>query len=45
MAESGDELTLDMKYHGSVCFDFGIEIDLTRTAVDLILTTDDFPRG
>lgn len=34
-----------MKYHGSVCFDFGIEIDLTRTAVDLILTTDDFPRG
>ncbi|MFF8978425.1 Uma2 family endonuclease [Streptomyces cellulosae] len=38
-------LPKDGKYHGSVCFDFGIDIDLTRTAVDLILRTDDFPRG
>lgn len=38
-------LPKDGKYHGSVCFDFGIEIDLTRTVVGLVLKTDDFPRG
>ncbi|MFJ3985279.1 Uma2 family endonuclease [Streptomyces fungicidicus] len=35
----------DGKYHGSVCFGFGIEIDLARTAVGLVLKTDEFPRG
>lgn len=38
-------LPQDGKYHGSVCFDFGIEIDLTRTVVGLVLKTDGFPRG
>ncbi|GGP59317.1 hypothetical protein GCM10010287_28650 [Streptomyces variabilis] len=38
-------LPKDGKYHSSVCFDFGIEIDLTRTVVGLVLKTDDFPRG
>ncbi|MFI9467672.1 Uma2 family endonuclease [Streptomyces sp. NPDC052492] len=38
-------LPTDGKYHGSVCFGFGIEIDLTRTGVGLVLETDDFPRG
>lgn len=38
-------LPKDGKYHGSVCFDFGIEIDLTGTVVGLVLKTDEFPRG
>ncbi|GGQ83437.1 hypothetical protein [Streptomyces pilosus] len=28
----------------SVCFGFGTEIDLVRTAVGLVLKTDEFPR-
>ncbi|MGA5342324.1 Uma2 family endonuclease [Streptomyces variabilis] len=38
-------LPKDGEYHSSVCFDFCIEIDLTRTVVGLVLKTDDFPRG
>ncbi|MEU3171499.1 MULTISPECIES: Uma2 family endonuclease [unclassified Streptomyces] len=34
----------DGKYHVDVTFDFGEEIDLTRTAVGLVLRTDGFPR-
>lgn len=38
-------LPKDGKYHGNARFDFGIEIDLTRTVVGLVLKTDEFPRG
>ena len=38
-------LPKDGKYHGSVRFDFGVEIDLTKTALGLVLKTDEFPRG
>ncbi|MGY0068111.1 Uma2 family endonuclease [Streptomyces sp. QTS137] len=34
----------DGKYHVDVTFGFGEEIDLTRTAVGLVLRTDGFPR-
>ncbi|MFJ9659598.1 Uma2 family endonuclease [Streptomyces griseoflavus] len=34
----------DGKYHGGVHFGFGTEIDLVRTAVGLVLGTDEFPR-
>ncbi|MEU2899118.1 hypothetical protein ACWC4E_11230 [Streptomyces sp. NPDC001273] len=33
------------KYHGSARFDFGVEIELTKTVVGLVLRTDEFPRG
>lgn len=38
-------LPKDGKYHGNLRFDFGSEIDLTRTVVGLVLKTDEFPRG
>ncbi|MDN3266213.1 Uma2 family endonuclease [Streptomyces sp. MA15] len=38
-------LPKDGKYHGSVCFGFGTEIDLTGTVVGLVLGTGGFPRG
>ncbi|GAA3971985.1 Uma2 family endonuclease [Streptomyces marokkonensis] len=37
-------LPQDGKYHGSVSFGFGEDVDLTGTAVGLALRTDDFPR-
>ncbi|MEW1872057.1 Uma2 family endonuclease [Streptomyces caelestis] len=33
------------KYHGNARFDFGVEIDLVKTVVGLVLKTDEFPRG
>ncbi|WP_155059005.1 Uma2 family endonuclease [Streptomyces blattellae] len=37
-------LPKDGKYHSVVSFAFGDEIDLTGTAVGLVLKTDEFPR-
>ncbi|MFC8099805.1 Uma2 family endonuclease [Streptomyces sp. NPDC057363] len=37
-------LPQDGKYHGSVSFGFGEDVDLTGTVVGLALRTDDFPR-
>ncbi|MFF7856710.1 hypothetical protein [Streptomyces sp. NPDC007904] len=37
-------LPRDGTYHGSVSFGFGEEVDLTGTAVGLVLKTDEFPR-
>ncbi|MBC9727175.1 Uma2 family endonuclease [Streptomyces sp. TRM68367] len=37
-------LPKDGKYHGNVSLYFGDDIDLTGTAVDLVLKTDEFPR-
>ncbi len=37
-------LPKDGSYHSSVGFGFGEDIDLTGTAVGLVLKTDDFPR-
>ncbi|KES07471.1 hypothetical protein BU52_08365 [Streptomyces toyocaensis] len=37
-------LPKDGTYHGDVSFGFGEEIDLNRTAVGLVLKTDEFPR-
>ncbi|MEV0223685.1 Uma2 family endonuclease [Streptomyces sp. NPDC050704] len=34
----------DGEYRGEVSFDFGDEVDLTGTPVDLVLKTDEFPR-
>lgn len=34
----------DGEYRGELTFDFGDEIDLTGTLVDLVLKTDEFPR-
>ncbi|MFJ4472971.1 Uma2 family endonuclease [Streptomyces sp. NPDC089424] len=34
----------DGEYRGELGFDFGDEIDLTGTVVDLVLKTDEFPR-
>ncbi|MBD0424888.1 Uma2 family endonuclease [Streptomyces sp. TRM S81-3] len=34
----------DGKYHAVVSFGFGEDVDLTGTAVGLVLKTDDFPR-
>ncbi|MFI8088386.1 Uma2 family endonuclease [Streptomyces sp. NPDC086080] len=34
----------DGKYHASVRFGFGSEVDLTGTVVGLVLKTDEFPR-
>ncbi|KOT38444.1 hypothetical protein ADK41_15510 [Streptomyces caelestis] len=38
-------LPKDGKYHGNARFDFGVEIDLVKTVVGLVLKTDEFPRG
>ncbi|MEU5649852.1 Uma2 family endonuclease [Streptomyces pseudogriseolus] len=38
-------LPQDGVYHAVVSFPFGQEVDLTRTAVGLVLKTDEFPRG
>ncbi|QDI73242.1 hypothetical protein CD934_13070 [Streptomyces calvus] len=37
-------LPKDGTYHAGLSFGFGEEIDLTRTAVGLVLRTDEFPR-
>ncbi|GHH90784.1 Uma2 family endonuclease [Streptomyces capillispiralis] len=37
-------LPKDGTYHAGLSFGFGEEIDLTRTAVGLVLKTDEFPR-
>jgi len=37
-------LPKDGKYHSDVSFSFGEDVDLTRTAVGLVLKTDEFPR-
>jgi Uma2 family endonuclease len=37
-------LPKDGKYHSDVSFSFGEDIDLSRTAVGLVLKTDEFPR-
>ncbi|WP_326757047.1 Uma2 family endonuclease [Streptomyces hirsutus] len=37
-------LPKDGTYHGTVSFGFGEEVDLTGTAVGLVLRTDEFPR-
>jgi Uma2 family endonuclease len=37
-------LPKDGKYHSEVSFGFGEDIDLTGTAVGLVLKTDEFPR-
>ncbi|MFJ8538845.1 Uma2 family endonuclease [Streptomyces sp. NPDC093591] len=37
-------LPKDGKYHSDVSFSFGEDIDLTGTAVGLVLKTDEFPR-
>ncbi|GAA3505685.1 Uma2 family endonuclease [Streptomyces prasinosporus] len=37
-------LPKDGAYHGTARYDFGIEVDLTGTAVGLVLETDEFPR-
>ncbi|SDC93740.1 Uma2 family endonuclease [Streptomyces prasinopilosus] len=37
-------LPKDGTYHGAVTFGFGEEVDLTGTAVGLVLRTGDFPR-
>ncbi|MFE5396351.1 hypothetical protein ACFQ9U_17545 [Streptomyces sp. NPDC056568] len=37
-------LPQDGKYHSTVGFGFGVDVDLTGTVVGLTLRTDDFPR-
>ncbi|MFD6658506.1 hypothetical protein ACFWEB_25585 [Streptomyces parvus] len=34
----------DAGYHKKLVVDFGIDVDLTDTSVDLVLKTDAFPR-